>query len=82
MIRTQVQLTEEQAEALRQLAARQGVSMAELFRRGVDRLLAAEQAVSLQERRERARQVVGRFASGKRDVSLQHDAHLAEAFGE
>lgn len=36
MVRTQVQLTAEQVRALRRMAAREGVSVAELIRRSVD----------------------------------------------
>ena len=39
MVRTQIQLTEEQARRLRAMSAEQGVSMAELIRRSVDALL-------------------------------------------
>ncbi len=36
MVRTQIQLTEAQAKNLHELAAREGVSMAELIRQSVD----------------------------------------------
>ena len=39
MVRTQIQLTEQQAELLKAAAARRGVSMAELIRQSVDHLL-------------------------------------------
>ena len=42
MVRTQIQLTEEQARRLKALAAEQGVSMAELIRRSVDTVLNGE----------------------------------------
>lgn len=32
--------------------------------------------------RRRALDAVGKFRSGHRDLSAQHDAHLSEAFGE
>lgn len=38
VIRTQIQLTEQQAQPLQALAKRRGVSMAELIRQGVDHL--------------------------------------------
>jgi len=41
MIRTQVQLVPEQAEALKRAAADRGVSMAEVVREAIDRFLAA-----------------------------------------
>jgi len=80
MVRTQIQITENQAKALRLLASRLNVSQAELVRRGIDRLLRNEAGLPSSDRRSRALAAVGRFASGRRDVSDRHDKHLAEAF--
>lgn len=79
MVRTQVQFTEEQIEALRQRAAREQVSVAELVRSAVEAWLASE--VSWKVRQRRALEVVGRFRSGRSDVSQRHDEYLAETFG-
>lgn len=81
MIRTQIQLTEEQARRVRALARRKGVSMAEVIRRGVDTLLAAEQP-DREELWERATSLVGAFedARGADDVAARHDAYLEESF--
>jgi len=79
MIRTQVQFTEDQIEALRERAAREEVSVAELVRRAVGAWVATE--TSSKERRRRALEVAGRYRSGRGDVSRRHDEHLAEAFG-
>jgi hypothetical protein len=81
MIRTQVQLTEEQAAALRAMAARANVSVAALIRQGVAQLVGQGGSGGGEQRRARALQVVGRFASGRKDVSERHDEHLAEALG-
>jgi hypothetical protein len=80
MIRTQVQLTEKQVEALRQISSATGQSIADLVRQSVDRLLAVHSLVSRRERIERAMRVADRFRSGKTDVSTRHDDYLAEAF--
>lgn len=81
MIRTQIQLTEEQASSLKKLAALHGVSMAELIRDGVERVLRSDTAVMVgEDQKKRALAVAGRFRSGKRDLSAKHDAYLAEAF--
>lgn len=79
MIRTQVQLSEEQATALKRLAAERGVSMASLIRQGVDSVLASQSALSLEERWDRALAVLGKFRSDTGDVSARHDEHFAEA---
>ena len=80
MIRTQVQFSGEQMEALKRAAARQKVSIAELVRQAVDHMLSDQGFRSADERRHRALAASGRFASGRKDVSVRHDAHLAEAF--
>ena len=77
MIRTQIQLTESQAEVLKNAAARRGVSMAELIRQSVDQFLVSEP--SQEDLRLRAAQVAGRFRSGKKDISIRHDEYLSEA---
>ena len=64
MVRTQIQLTEAQARALKRLAREQHVSMAELIRRGVDCLLASASGPSPDDRKRRAIAAAGRFASG------------------
>ena len=80
MIRTQIQLTEKQAESLRETAARRGISMAELIRQSIDQLLARAGEPSQGELRQRAASVSGRFRSGRTDVAVRHDEYLAEAF--
>jgi hypothetical protein len=82
MIRTQIQLTEEQSQALREMAAREKVSMAELIRRAVNSLLETSVMIPSEERRRRALAIVGQFHSGKTDISERHDEYLAEAYGE
>jgi len=81
MIRTQVQLTDEQAEALRRRSRRENVSVAELVRRAIDAFTRGEPP-SDRELRDRAASAAGRFASGVRDTSRRHDEALAEAFRE
>jgi len=80
MIRTQIQLTEEQARRLRAWAAQRGVSLAELIREGVDAITWSAQGTDAQTRQQRAIAVAGRFRSGRTDVSAEHDQHLAEAW--
>ncbi len=78
VIRTQIQLTEEQARGLKVRAATTGRSMADLIREGVDQLLDREVAADPQAARRRARTAFGRFRSGLRDLARRHDAYLAK----
>ena len=82
MVRTQIQLTEKQAKALKKLASSRQLPMAELIRQGVDAILISPMVLNAEEKRKRALAVAGRYRSGKRDVSREHDKHLAEAFGK
>lgn len=78
MIRRQVQLTDDQDARLRKLAAERKVSQSDLVRQAVDLLLRQADADSAEARRRRALDVVGRFSSGRSDVSIRHDDYLAE----
>jgi hypothetical protein len=78
VVRTQVQLTEDQALALKQLAAERGVSIAELVRIGVEHVLVSARLVDPESQRQRALAVAGRFHSGLSDLSTDHDRYLAE----
>jgi hypothetical protein len=80
MIRTQVQLTDAQMQALRRLSAETGKSAAELIRNGIDQYLAGRRGPTAEDRIERAIKVAGAFASGGGDGSSEHDRYLAEAF--
>ena len=80
MIRTQIQLTEQQVQSLKSLANARGVSMAELIREGVDSLLKAQQGIDLAERRRRAIAAAGMFRSDVSDLGVNHDRYLAEVY--
>ena len=79
MVRTQIQLTEEQVKALRKISTTSHMSVAELIRRAVDTMIKSRATVDPDERLKRALEVVGKFSSGKRDISRKHDAYLADA---
>jgi hypothetical protein len=80
MVRTQIQLPEQQVIILKRLAVQQHVSMAELIRRAVDLFTTSPDATGIEEQRERAIAVVGRFHSGLGDLAARHDDYLAESF--
>ena len=79
VIRTQIQLTEEQAEQLRRLAAQKQRSMADLIREALDDLLVRQDSGARQDRMRRATRAFGQFRSGTGDLSRRHDAHFADA---
>jgi len=82
MVRTQIQLTEEQSLTLKKIAAQRNISMAEVIRQGLDLYIRTCGTISQEERRQRAIKAAGRFHSGKTDLSEKHDAYLAEVYGQ
>jgi hypothetical protein len=82
MVRTQIQLTKEQSQRLKQMAVEKGVSVAEIIRQSIDSYVGASLRPSREELRERARSVIGRYADDRTDVSVNHDRYLDEAYGD
>ena len=80
MVRTQIQLTEEELAVLKDLAADRNMSMAALVREAVALLLKSRREVSRGEVRRRAAAFAGRLSSAEGDVSTRHDDYLAEAY--
>ena len=80
MVRTQIQLTEDQAKALKKIAQSRHLSVAELIRKAVDTVIKSSSVIDVEERRKRAMDIVGKFGSGKSDVSKKHDLYLTEAY--
>lgn len=81
MVRTQVQLTEQQVRRLRARAHEEGVSLAEIIRRFVDSGLTGE-AADRGKLYEKAARVVGHFPDkrGATTLARDHDRFLDEAF--
>jgi hypothetical protein len=76
MIRMQIQVSEEQAAALRHRANARRVSIAAVVRDAVDRELAGEtpKQIALS----RALAVVGKYRSGTTTTSVDHDSAFDE----
>ena len=80
MVRTQIQLTEAQAKAVKRAAMEEGTSVAEVIRRAIERMAEVRPKIGAPERTRRAIEIAGKFRSGKTDVSRKHDKYLAEAY--
>jgi hypothetical protein len=76
VIRTQISMTSEQADALRRLAAVRRRSQAALLRDALDELLREDLVAR---RAARARAVIGAFRSGLHDTADAHDEVLASS---
>jgi hypothetical protein len=83
MVRTQIQFTEAEIEALRREASQRHLSLSAVVREAVDRSLASRhRGPSVQERRDRASAACGRFHSGRGDVSARHDDYFVDSIDE
>lgn len=82
MIRTQIQLTDAQARALKRLAANRGVPVASLIRESVDLLVRSAGTVDEGEQRRRAIAAAGRFRSGQQDLASDHDRYLPDTYAQ
>ena len=80
MVRTQIQLTSEQSRDLKKLALSHQASVSELVRRAVDELIKLNTRADIKEIKKRSMEIVGKYHSGKKDISKKHDTYLAEVF--
>ena len=76
MVRRQIQLTDEQDNAVRREAVERGLSIAAVIRELVEASLRDERAGQIG----LAVSVFGRHRSGLHDVAEQHDDYLVDAF--
>ena len=79
MIRTQIQLTPEQASSLKKLAAKEKKSIAEMVRLSVDAMIQAKGIYDQGELRSRAIRAAGQ-CRGPEDLSANHDDYLSETY--
>ena len=82
MVRTQIQLSEDEVEAVKRLARERSVSMAAVSREAVDQYVSRESGPSLDERWQRSLAAVGGFHSGGANLSAAHDDEFAAAASE
>lgn len=80
MIRTQIQLTDEQVKRLRELSATSRESLAALIRKAVDQFIVSGNPDRSALYRQ-AEPVVGKYNSDSGDISIHHDRYLEETFG-
>jgi metal-responsive CopG/Arc/MetJ family transcriptional regulator len=82
MVTRQIELTEEQAKALDEVAVSQGRSVSELIRDRLDDILRDRTQGDREEFKRRAIAAIGRFRSDVTDLAREHDRYLDEAFGD
>jgi hypothetical protein len=78
MIRMQIQVSEQQAAALRRRARMKNVSVAAVVRDAIDRELGGDDEQNAAW--ERALSVIGRFHGDAQNVAVEHDKYLDDAY--
>lgn len=79
MFRTQIQLTEEQNELIWELSKTTREPIAALIRKAVDQFLLTRRPDRFYLYRQ-AESVIGKYEAGLKNVSINHDKFLKEAF--
>jgi hypothetical protein len=82
MVRTQIQLTMEQARDLKKMAQARQISLSKLVRQAVDNLIKSNTRTDSQEIKKRTLEIVGKYHSGEKEISKKHDAYLAEYYSK
>ena len=80
-----VRLTDDELRALQEVAAKEERTVEELLRSRVEPLLREHEQdapVDREELKRRALAAIGRFRSGLKDLSTEHDKYLDEAYGD
>ncbi|MEW6554127.1 MAG: ribbon-helix-helix protein, CopG family [Actinomycetota bacterium] len=80
MVRTVIQLDENQYRELKRIAGERNRSMSALIREGVNKII--QGSLSPEDMKRRALEVAGRHRSGIADLAEKHDSYLAEDYGE
>jgi hypothetical protein len=78
MIRTQIQITSEQASALKRISIREGKSVAELVRISIDNMLQSGGIKDQADLRHKAINATGKL-HGPENLAVDHDNFLATA---
>ena len=82
MKRTQIQLTDKQYKLLKELSAEKDISMAEIIREAITIYSSSTAAIARDARIRDALSIIGKYNSGKKDISVKHDEYLEKAFKE
>ncbi|MBC7333372.1 MAG: ribbon-helix-helix protein, CopG family [Actinobacteria bacterium] len=80
MKRTQIQLTEKQYKLLKNIAAQKNISMAEVIRNSIEYYTTAFSFIEPEKKYEKIKEIIGKFKSNKKDISINHDHYLGEEY--
>jgi len=79
MLRTQIQITEDQARKLKEISLSRNESVASLVRNAIDRFLVTGKTNRAAQYRQ-ALSLAGKYETEKPYIAVNHDRYLEEAF--
>ena len=79
MVRTQIQLTDEQYRALKELSHLTHEPVAAVIRKAIDQLLVTRKPDRTALYRQ-AMSIAGKYRAGQPDISVDHDRYLEDAY--
>ncbi|MCL6087859.1 MAG: CopG family transcriptional regulator [Actinobacteria bacterium] len=82
MKRTQIQLTDKQYRLLKEISSEKNISLAEVVREAISFYSSSTATIARDERIRDALSIIGKYNSGKKDISIKHDEYLEKAFKE
>ena len=82
MKRTQIQLTDRQYSYLKEISGQKNISLAEVVREAVTFYSASTINIDQDMRIRDALSLIGKYSSGKKDISTNHDQYLENEFKE
>jgi hypothetical protein len=82
MKRTQIQLTDRQYSYLKEISSQKNISLAETVREAVSFYAASTVNIDQNLRIRDALSLIGKYSSGKKDISINHDQYLENEFKE
>lgn len=81
MVRTQIQLTPEQARSLKRMSIKEGKSVAELIRISIDSMLRSGGVKDQDDLRHKAVNTAGKL-HGPENLAAEHDRFMVEALDQ
>jgi len=82
MKRTQIQLTDKQYRLLKEISSEKNISLAEVVREAISFYSSSTAIIDKDVKIHDALSLVGKYSSGKTDISIKHDEYLEEALKE
>ena len=82
MKRTQIQITDKQYNYLKKISSERNISLAEVVREAISLYSSSTILVDQDLKIKDALSLIGKYKSGKKDISIKHDDYIEEELEE